>query len=71
MIELGDKARIKNVETVKNDSLIDSEALKIIKKSNFQGDVTKIADGIHFIGFQNELGWVTQGFKLQEIEVVK
>ena len=70
-MELGQVVKVINQDQVRNDEHLEDSALKIIEKSNFEGDITKIEDGIHFVGFSNDLGWVTQGFKAKEIEVVK
>lgn len=67
----GQKVKISDVEATEKDELMDKEALEIIKKSNFTGNITKIVDGIHFVGFKNDLGWVTQGFKNDEIQEAK
>ncbi len=70
-MKLNQTVKIKNVSEVERDQFLDSTALAIIRKSNYQGTITKIEDGIHFVGFKNESGWVTQGYKSNEIEVVK
>lgn len=66
-----DVVKIKNTSKVDNDKLLDATALAIIKASNYQGAITKISDGIFFVGFKNDKGWVTQGYKKDEIEVIK
>ena len=71
MFKQGDTVRIADIEATKNDDLMDKEALKIIEKSDFTGDITKVEDGIYFVGFSNDLGWVTQGFKENEIQAVE
>ena len=70
-MKINDEVKIKDKSKVDNDKLLDSEALSIIKASNYQGAITKISDGIFFVGFKNVKGWVTHGFKSNEIEVVK
>ena len=65
------KVQIVNLDTVRKDEHLEDSALKIIEKSNFRGKVTKIENGINFVGFKNELGWVTQGFKGNEIKGVE
>lgn len=71
MFELGQKVQIADVAKTKNDKFIESHALTIMETSNFKGEITKIEDGIHFVGFKNDIGWVTQGFKSDEIKEVK
>lgn len=70
MFEQGDIVKVIDVESIKKDELMDNEALEIMQKSNFTGDVTKVEGHIYFVGFSNELGWVTKGFKSDEIERV-
>lgn len=65
------KVQIVNVDSVRKDEHLEESALKIIEKSRFRGKITKIEDGINFVGFKNELGWVTQGFKNDEIKGVE
>lgn len=71
MFKVGDKVKVVDVEKVKNDDLLEDHALKIIQKNDFMGEVTEIMDDIYLVGFKNELGWVTQGFKADEIQEVK
>jgi len=70
-LKINDDVRITDVEKVKNDPLLEDHALKIITENNYEGVITKVVDGIHFVGFKNDFGWVTQGFKSNEIGVVK
>lgn len=70
-MKLNDVVVIKDKAAVRADVFLDQEALAVIEANNFQGVITKISDGIFFVGFKNDLGWVTQGFKANEIEVVK
>ena len=69
-MKLNDVVKIKDKSKVDSDKLLDPTALSTIKASNYQGAITKVSDGIFFVGFKNEKGWVTQGFKSNEIEVV-
>lgn len=71
MFELNQLVEIKDKNKVENDKTLESEALKIIEASKFRGEITKIEDGIHFVGFLNDEGWVTQGFKENEIKAVE
>lgn len=70
-MKLNDIARVINKSNIDNDQTLESNALSIIKASNYQGAITKISDGIFFVGFKDDKGWVTQGYKEKEIEVVK
>lgn len=71
MSKVGQRVSIVDKEAVEKDPHIEENALEIIRKNGFAGEITKIEDGIHFVGFQDELGWVTQGYKANEIEEVK
>lgn len=69
-MKLNDIVKVKDASKVDNDQLLESNALSIIKNSSYKGVITKISDGIFFVGFKNDSGWVTQGYKPEEIEVV-
>ena len=71
MFKEGQTVRVIDTKAVKEDPFLDKEGLEIIEKSDFTGEITKIEDGIHFVGFKNEAGWVTQGYKEKEIQGVK
>lgn len=68
---LKDKVTVVDTKKIKNDIHLEEDAFRIIEKSNYTGEVTKIENGINFVGFKNDLGWVTQGFKDNEIKGVK
>lgn len=67
---LGQIVRVKDVKKLENDEQLEDSALNIMKENDYTGEITKIEDGINFVGFRNDTGWVTQGFKDEEIEVV-
>lgn len=69
--KIGQTVKVANPKSVQQDPYLESNALKIIEASKFTGEITKIQDGIHFVGFKNDLGWVTQGYKVDEIKGVK
>lgn len=69
-MKINDKVQVVDKKKVDNDGHLEGNALNIIKESDYKGVVTKIEDGIHFVGFKNKLGWVTQGFKINEIEAI-
>lgn len=71
MFNEGDIVKIVDTNKIESDETLEKEALQIIKGSNYTGEVTKVENGIHFVGFMNDLGWVTQGFKADEIQEVK
>lgn len=70
-MKLQDKVKIKNVNKMLEDSTLEKEAKEILTEVNFIGEVTKVEDEIYFVGFKNSKGWVTKGFKKDEIEVIK
>ena len=70
-MKLNDTVKIVNKDKTLSDPFLEDNARKIIQECDFKGKITKIEDGIHFVGFKNENGWVTQGYKANEIEVVK
>ena len=67
----GQHVEIVDWESVNNDELLEDRAKDIIGLNQFKGEVTKIENDIYFVGFKNDLGWVTQGFKSNEIKGVK
>lgn len=71
MFKLGDKVKIRDIEAVKKDPLLEKEGLAILEESKFIGEVTKIEDDIYFVGFKNEKGWLTQGYKTEQLERVE
>lgn len=66
--KLNQVVKIADVDKVNNDEFLDKDALDIIKESNYSGKVTKVEDDIYFVGFKNDLGWVTQGYRVDEIK---
>lgn len=70
MFKLEDDVRISNVSSLSQDPHLSDGAFEIIKESNYTGKVTKIEDDIYFVGFKNSRGWVTQGFKVDEVKEV-
>lgn len=71
MFKIGQKVQIADLNKTKKDPFLEDHALQIMTASDFKGEITKIEGGIHFVGFKNDLGWVTQGFKADEIKEVK
>lgn len=71
MFREGQIVEVLDKERIKNDPFLDAEALGIIETENFKGKITKIEDEIHFVGFKNSKGWVTQGYKFNEIKGVE
>lgn len=69
-MRFNDVVEIKNKKAVQEDKFLDAEALAVIVENHYRGVVTKESDGIFFVGFKNENGWVTQGYKADEIEVI-
>lgn len=68
MFKKGQVVVVADIDKVKNDELLGAIALEIIEANEFKGEISKVEDGIHFVGFKNEKGWVTQGYKADEIK---
>lgn len=71
MFNIGDTVKVKNPDNEIKDDLLSAEALDILTNLDFTGKVTQIQDGLHYVGFINEDGWITQVFKEEEIERVE
>lgn len=72
MFKIGDRVKIKNPDIEEQGELLSPETINLLKTVEFIGTVTKLEDNLTFVGFKHEkLGWVTQVFKTEEIEVVK
>lgn len=72
MVEVGDKVKIKNPDVKEQGELLSAETINLLKELDFTGTVTQVQDVLIYVGFAHEkLGWVTQVFKPDEIEVVK
>lgn len=72
MFKIGDRVKIKNPDIEEQGELLSPETINLLKTVEFIGTVTKLEDDLTFVGFAHEsLGWVTQVFKAEEIEVVK
>lgn len=72
MFKDGDKVKIKNPNVEAQGDLLAPEAINILKAVDFTGTVTKLEDDLIFVGFiHEELGWVTQVFKEDEIEGIE
>ena len=74
--KVGDEVEVVDIDAVVGDKYLEKDALGIISSSNFRGEVTKIfeepdGDIIFSVGFKNDLGWVTQGFKENELKGVE
>jgi len=68
MFKVGDKVKIKNPNVEAQGELLSPEAINILKEVDFTGTVTKVEDDLIFVGFvHDQLGWVTQVFKEDEI----
>lgn len=72
MFKVGDKAKILNPDIETQDELLEPKTVNLLKELNFIGTVTQVEDELTYVGFAHEnLGWVTQVFKEDEIEVVQ
>lgn len=72
MFKVGDRVKVLNPNINEQDELLEAETINLLKTLNFIGTVTQIENGLNYVGFAHEnLGWVTQVFKEDEIEVVQ
>lgn len=69
-MKINTKVKIKDIQRLKQDEHLEEQALKIIEASNYEGVITKVIDDVFMVGFKNDIGWVTQGYKANEIEVL-
>lgn len=70
MFEVGQKVKRKNTDLAEKWDFLNSEAIAILQACNFIGTVDQIQDGLYYVGFKHEDGWVTQVFKEEELELV-
>ena len=71
-MEIGYKVKVKNPNTKAEGEMLSEKTVKLLEILNHTGVVTQIKDELYYVGFAHEsLGWVTQVFKAEEIEVVK
>ena len=68
VFKVGDQVKVVDEGKVRSDIYLEDTALNIIKKSRYKGEVTKIIDDVYFVGFKNDLGWVTQGYTADELK---
>lgn len=73
MFDIGNVVKIKDTDNLEvQGELFSKETLDILKAVNFTGVITKIEDGLNYVGFSGEdIGWVTQVYKDEELEVVE
>lgn len=72
MFKVGDLVKIKNPNLEEQGELLSTETINLLKTLNFTGTVTQVQDDLFYVGFADEkLGWVTQVFKEDEIEVAQ
>lgn len=70
-IKLGDLVEIKKPDSEPEGEMLNTTTVEILKDCDNQGKVTQIQDGLVYVGFVSERGWVTQVFKPEEIKEVK
>lgn len=71
MYRVGDLVKVKNPDTEERGELLSTETINLLKELDFTGTVTQVQDGLIYVGFAHEkLGWVTQVYKDDEIEVI-
>ncbi|ACK40887.1 TPA_asm: hypothetical protein GIQ38_12375 [Listeria monocytogenes] len=72
----GQKVKMVDTNSVKNDKQLDETAKNIIDKSNYKGIITKTVRGegdkdLFFVSFYIDSERITQGFRENEIEGVE
>lgn len=70
-LKLEDVVKVINPDTVADGEMTNSTTIAILKECDNKGKVTQIQDGLVYVGFVSEIGWVTQVFKPEELEEVK
>lgn len=68
--KVGNKAKAVNPVTKATDSVLNEEALSVLKACGFEGEVTQIQDGLVYVTFQTQDDLVTQVFKPEELEMI-
>lgn len=72
MFNIGDKVKNINPNIEEQGELLAPETINLLKALDFTGVVTQLQDDLVYVGFAHEtLGWVTQVFQEDEIEVVQ
>lgn len=70
--EVGDEVRIKNPDIQAKDEMLSKETIALLEKLDFEGVVTQVQGKRFYVSFvHNQLGWVTQVFKADEIERIE
>ncbi|EAD0751307.1 TPA: hypothetical protein ACUWRW_002333 [Listeria monocytogenes] len=72
----GQKVKVIDTDSVKNDKQLDETAKNIIDKSNYKGIITKTVrdegdKDLFFVSFYIDSERITQGFRENEIEGVE
>lgn len=71
MLQVGDRVVVRDPDKEVKGELLSEETINLLEALNYTGVVTKDEGSIYFVGFAHEtLGWVTQGFREEELEKV-
>lgn len=70
-IKVEDTVEIKNPEIEVQGEMTNPTTVQILKDCKCRGKVTQIQDGLVYVGFVTNDGWVTQVFKPEELQEVK
>lgn len=69
-LKVGQTVEIKNPDIEVKGEMTNPTTVNILKDCKFRGKVTQIQDGLAYVGFINDDGWVTQVFKPKELKEV-
>ena len=70
-IKLEDIVEIINPELKEDGEMTNASTISIIEDCKYRGKVTQIQDGLVYVAFVTDAGWVTQVFKPEEIKEVE
>lgn len=70
-LSLEDVVEIIDPEVEENGEMTNATTVRIIEECEYRGKVTQIQDGLVYVAFVTDEGWVTQVFKPEEIKEVE
>lgn len=70
-INIKDTVEIKNPNIEEQGEMMNPTTISILVGCKYQGEVTQVQDGLIYVSFISDAGWVTQVFKPEELQEVK
>lgn len=70
-VEIKDTVEIKSPNIEEQGEMMNPTTIKILASCKYQGQVTQVQDGLIYVSFISDAGWVTQVFKPEELKEVK